>query len=161
MTKNEILNQKVWEKMQAELDSFIAKLKTKPPPKIIESAYALTYKEDILQSFDFELGGNCPLSNEQASRSKGNAPKKANNAIKTGNPQSVKATERTAKTTAKAGQKAAQVKSISATKNAERTRKAAQHIKASAQKAGKVAKDFAKALTKVVKVTIAAAKSLV
>ena len=99
--------------------------------------------------------------NLQKSRSKSNAPKKANNAIKTGNPQSVKATERTAKTTARAGQKAAQVKSISATKNAERTRKAAQHIKASAQKAGKAAKAFAKALAKVVKGTIAAAKSLV
>ena len=99
--------------------------------------------------------------NLQKSRSKGNTPKKANNAIKTGNPQSVKATERTAKTTAKAGQKASQVKSISATKNAERTRKAAQHIKASAQKAGKAAKAFAKALAKVVKATIAATKSLV
>lgn len=99
--------------------------------------------------------------NLQKRRSKGNTPKKANNAIKTGNPQSVKATERTAKTTAKAGQKAAQVKSISATKNAERTRKAAQHIKSSAQKAGKAAKAFARALAKVVKATIAAAKSLV
>ena len=66
MTKNEILNQKVWEKMQAELDRFIKELKTKSPDEIIESAYELTYKEDILQSFDFELGGNCPLSNEQA-----------------------------------------------------------------------------------------------
>ena len=99
--------------------------------------------------------------NLQKRRSKGNTPKKANNAIKTGNPQSVKATERTAKTTAKAGQKAAQVKSISATKNAERTRKAAQHIKSSAQKAGKAAKAFVRALAKVVKATIAAAKSLV
>lgn len=66
MTKNEILNQKVWEKMQAELDRFIAELKTKPPDEIIESAYELIYKEDILQSFDFEFYGNCPLSNEQA-----------------------------------------------------------------------------------------------
>lgn len=66
MTKNEILNQKVWEKMQAELDRFIKELKTKSPDEIIESAYELIYKEDILQSFDFELGGNCPLSNEQA-----------------------------------------------------------------------------------------------
>lgn len=99
--------------------------------------------------------------NLRKSRFKGNAPKKASNAIKTGSAQSVKATERTAKTTAKARQKAAQVKSISATKNAERTRKAAQHIKASAQKAGKAAKAFAKALAKVVKATIAAAKSIV
>lgn len=44
MTKNEILNQKVCEKMQAELDRFIAELKTKPPPEIIESAYELIYE---------------------------------------------------------------------------------------------------------------------
>ncbi len=66
MTKNEILNQKVWEKMQAELDSFIAELKTKPPSEMIEFAYELTYKEDILQSFDFDFEGNYPLTNEQA-----------------------------------------------------------------------------------------------
>ncbi len=57
MTKNEILNQKVWEKMQAELDRFIKELKTKSPDEIIESAYELTYKEDILQSFNFDYGG--------------------------------------------------------------------------------------------------------
>lgn len=66
MMNNEILNQKVWEKMQAELDRFIKELKTKSPDEIIESAYELIYKEDILQSFDFGLDGNCPLSNEQA-----------------------------------------------------------------------------------------------
>lgn len=65
MMNNEILNQKVWEKMQAELDRFIKELKTKSPDEIIESAYELIYKEDILQSFDFGLDGNCPLSNEQ------------------------------------------------------------------------------------------------
>lgn len=66
MTKNEILNQKVWEKMQAELDSFIAELKTKQPGDVIEFAYELTYKEDILESFDFDFEGNYPLTNEQA-----------------------------------------------------------------------------------------------
>ena len=30
--------------MQAELDSFIAELKTKLPPEIIESAYELIYE---------------------------------------------------------------------------------------------------------------------
>lgn len=64
MTKNEILNQKVWQKMQAELDSFISELKTKPPDEIIESAYELIYKQDILQSYDFDL--NYPLTDEQA-----------------------------------------------------------------------------------------------
>lgn len=66
MTNNEILNQKVCDKMQAELDSFIEELKTKPPSDIIESAYELTYKEDILESFDFDFEGNYPLTNEQA-----------------------------------------------------------------------------------------------
>lgn len=124
---------------------------------------AAKQKENVPQSNTSVNTGNTVKTNDnlQKSRSKGNTPKKANNAIKTGNPQSVKATERMAKTTAKAGQKAAQVKSISATKNAEKARKAAQHIKASAQKAGKAAKAFAKTLAKVVKATIAAAKSLV
>lgn len=124
---------------------------------------AAKQKENAPQRNTFVHTENTVKTNDnlQKSRSKGNTPKKANNAIKTGNPQSVKATERTAKTTAKAGQKAAQVKSISATKNAEKARKAAQHIKASAQKAGKATKAFAKALAKVVKVTIAAAKSFV
>lgn len=65
MTKNEILNHKVWQKMQAELDSFISELKTKPPDEIIESAYELIYKQDILQSFDFDVDGNYPLTDEQ------------------------------------------------------------------------------------------------
>ncbi len=66
MMNNEILNQKVWEKMQAELDSFIAELKTKPPDELIKSAYELIYKQDILQSFDFDFDGNYPLTDEQA-----------------------------------------------------------------------------------------------
>ena len=66
MTKNEILNQKVWQKMQAELDSFISELKTKPPDELIKSTYELIYKQDILQSFDFDFDGNYPLTDEQA-----------------------------------------------------------------------------------------------
>ncbi len=66
MTKNEILNQKVWEKMQAELDRFIKELKTKPSSEIIEFAYELIYKQDILQSFGFDFDSNCPLTDEQA-----------------------------------------------------------------------------------------------
>ena len=66
MTKNDMLNQKVCDKMQAELDEFIAELKTKSSSEIIECAYELIYKEDILQSFDFDIRGNNPLTNEQA-----------------------------------------------------------------------------------------------
>ena len=39
MTKNEMLNQKVCDKMQTELDEFIAELKTKSSSEIIECAY--------------------------------------------------------------------------------------------------------------------------
>lgn len=66
MSKNEILNIKVFEKIQRELDTFIADLKAKPSADMIEFAYELVYKEDILQSFDFEVTDNYPLTNEQA-----------------------------------------------------------------------------------------------
>lgn len=66
MKENEILNIKVFKKMQRELDTFIADIKTKPSADMIEFAYELVYKEDILQSFDFELTDNYPLTNEQA-----------------------------------------------------------------------------------------------
>lgn len=59
-------NALLFEKMQAELDSFIEELETKPPSEIIEFAYELTYKEDILQSLVFDFEGNYPLTNEQA-----------------------------------------------------------------------------------------------
>lgn len=66
MNENEILNIKVFKKMQRELDTFIADIKTKPSTDMIEFAYELVYKEDILQSFDFDIRGNNPLTNEQA-----------------------------------------------------------------------------------------------
>lgn len=66
MKENEMLNIKVFEKMQRELDTFIADLKSKPSADILEFAYELVYKEDILQSFDFEVTNNYPLTNEQA-----------------------------------------------------------------------------------------------
>ena len=51
-----MLNQKVCDKMQAELDEFIAELKTKSSSEIIECAYELIYKEDILQSLILIFG---------------------------------------------------------------------------------------------------------
>lgn len=66
MTKNEILNQRVCDKMQTELNHFIAELKSKPAEKVIEYAYELIYKQDILQSFDFDFQNSNPLTNEQA-----------------------------------------------------------------------------------------------
>lgn len=52
--------------MQAELDRFIADWKFKPSADTVELAYELAYKEEILNSFDFELTDNYPLTNEQA-----------------------------------------------------------------------------------------------
>lgn len=52
--------------MQAELDRFIAEWKTKSSANTVELAYELTYKEDILTSFNFDLVGSVPLSDEQA-----------------------------------------------------------------------------------------------
>ena len=43
--------------MKAELDRFISDWKSKPSADTLELAYELTYKEDILSSFDFELVG--------------------------------------------------------------------------------------------------------
>ena len=51
--------------MQTELDSFIAEWKTKPSADTIKLAYELTYKEDILNSFDFDWEGRTPIPDEQ------------------------------------------------------------------------------------------------
>ena len=42
----------LYDKMKAELDRFIAELKTKTPEQIIELAYELTIKEDLLSIFE-------------------------------------------------------------------------------------------------------------
>ena len=55
--KTEFYNDKLYKKMQAELDRFISDWKSKPSADTVELAYELTYKEEILNSFDFELTG--------------------------------------------------------------------------------------------------------
>lgn len=47
--------------MKSELDKFIAELKTKSPEQIIELAYELTIKEDLLSIFE-----NTDFSQEEA-----------------------------------------------------------------------------------------------
>lgn len=64
--KTEFYNDKLYKKMQAELDKFIADWKSKPSEDTIELAYELTYKEEILNSFDFDLEGRTPVPIEQA-----------------------------------------------------------------------------------------------
>lgn len=52
--------------MRAELDRFIADWKTKPSGDTVELAYELTFKEDILNSFDFDWVDRTPVPIEQA-----------------------------------------------------------------------------------------------
>ena len=54
-------NTLLYDKMKSELDKFIAELKTKSPEQIIELAYELTIKEDLLSIFE-----NTDFSQEKA-----------------------------------------------------------------------------------------------
>lgn len=54
-------NTLLYDKMKPELDKFIAELKTKSPEQIIELAYELTIKEDLLSIFE-----NTDFSQEEA-----------------------------------------------------------------------------------------------
>lgn len=49
-----IASEKLYRKMKAEFDNFKSELKTKPPDEIIQSAYELVTKEDILSVFEIE-----------------------------------------------------------------------------------------------------------
>lgn len=64
--RTELYNDKLYKKMQAELDKFIADWKSKPSADTVELAYELTYKEEILNSFDFDWEGRTPIPIEQA-----------------------------------------------------------------------------------------------
>lgn len=55
--KTEYYNDKLYKKMRAELDRFISDWKSRPSADTVELAYELTFKEDILNSFDFDLVG--------------------------------------------------------------------------------------------------------
>lgn len=64
--KTEFYNDKLYKKMQAELDRFIADWKSKPSADTVELAYELTYKEEILNSFNFDWEGRTPIPIGQA-----------------------------------------------------------------------------------------------
>jgi len=46
-------NELLYEKMSAEYDSFIERLKQMPPEQIIEHSYEKVMKEDLLSCFEF------------------------------------------------------------------------------------------------------------
>ena len=51
-----IASNELYDKMKRELDNFKSELKTKPPDEIIQSAYELVTKEDILSVFEIKEG---------------------------------------------------------------------------------------------------------
>lgn len=66
INRTEYYNDKLYKKMQAELEQFIADWKSKSSADTVELAYELTYKEEILNSFDFDWEGRTPIPIEQA-----------------------------------------------------------------------------------------------
>ena len=64
--KTEFYNDKLYKKTQAELDQFISDWKSNPSADTVELAYELTYKEEILNSFDFDWKDRIPIPIEQA-----------------------------------------------------------------------------------------------
>ena len=87
-----------------------------------------------------------------------NPPKQANNTIKTGNAQTVKATE---KASAKAVKKSAKTNAIAVTKTAEKSRKVAERLKQTAKETKRFVQLLIKFLSKALKAAYTAAKSLV
>lgn len=91
-----------------------------------------------------------------------NPPKQANNTIKTGNAQTVKASKKaTEKASAKAVKKSAQTNAIAVTKTAEKSRKAAERLKQTAKETKRFVQLLIKFLSKALKAAYTAAKSLV
>lgn len=48
------ISDKTYEKIKREFDNFIADIKTKTPDEIVEAAYEITYKQEILFMFECE-----------------------------------------------------------------------------------------------------------
>lgn len=95
-----------------------------------------------------------------------NPPKQANNTIKTGNAQTVKATQKaskkaTEKASAKAVKKSAQTDAIAVTKTTEKSRKAVERLKQTAKETKRFVQLLIKFLTKALKAAYTAVKSLV
>lgn len=90
-----------------------------------------------------------------------NTLKKAENVIKTGNAQSVKASAKTANATAVNTVKKIQTKQLAVSKTAEKSRKTAQRLRQTAKEAKKFVSQLVKFLKNALKAAYKAAKSLV
>ena len=64
--RTEFYNDKLYKKMRAELDRFISDWKMKQSADTVELAYELTYKEEIMNSFEFDWEGRTLVPIEQA-----------------------------------------------------------------------------------------------
>ena len=54
MAKKKSLEDRAYEKVQREFDEYIADIKTKSPNEIVNAAYEITYKEEILSMFEID-----------------------------------------------------------------------------------------------------------
>lgn len=142
-TKNNI------ETAKLTLDEVKARRKARQAKNTVNNTQ-VTVESDIAFSSQPEAS-KLPIKNQL---------KKADNVIKTGNAQSVKASAKTANATAVNTVKKIQTKQLAVSKTAEKSRKAAQRLRQTAKEAKKFASQLVKFLKNALKVAYKAAKSL-
>lgn len=54
MAKRKALEDRAYEKINREMKEYLAEIKTKSPEEIVEAAYEITYKQEILGMFECE-----------------------------------------------------------------------------------------------------------
>lgn len=54
MAKRKSLEDRAYEKINREMNEYLAEIKTKAPEEIVEAAYEITYKQEILCMFECE-----------------------------------------------------------------------------------------------------------
>lgn len=54
MAKRKSLEDRAYEKINREMNEYLAEIKTKSPEEIVEAAYEITYKNEILGMFECE-----------------------------------------------------------------------------------------------------------
>lgn len=54
MAKRKSLEDRAYEKINREMNEYLAEIKTKSPEGIVEAAYEITYKQEILGMFECE-----------------------------------------------------------------------------------------------------------
>lgn len=62
MAKKKSLEDRAYKKIKRELDEYIADIKTKSPTEIVEAAYEITCKREVVSLFEWE----CAFSDKQS-----------------------------------------------------------------------------------------------